>query len=243
MTPEEARLQLDATTLRPQDASEEARAMVEHDAELGAWVASRTEFDERMSAAMDDIPIPGHLHEKLLRMAGKTGPVQRRVMPRAVMWLAAAAALVIMAGIWWMNDAKAKGWQSEALAKVQLVEHGMSPLQHRARSLDALMKLVASTNTVMPMRMPDALMKLNTFGCRTIEVAGKPATIVCFELAPGKEVHLVVMNEADLNGAPPQKSPVFSTQGGWTMAAWSDGPQSFMLATSADAEMLKKLFA
>jgi hypothetical protein len=243
MTPEEARLQLDATTLRPQDASEEARAMVEHDAELGAWVASRTEFDERMSAAMDDIPIPGHLHEKLLRMAGKPLPVKRRIMPRAVMWLAAAAALVLIAGVWWMNDAKTKGWQSEALAKVQLVEHGMSPLQHRARSLDQLMALVSGENLLMPQTLPAALMSLRTFGCRTIQVAGKPATIVCFELAPGKEVHLVVMNAADLNSAPPQKSPVFSTQGGWTMAAWSDGSQSFMLATSADAEMLKKLFA
>jgi 5-formyltetrahydrofolate cyclo-ligase len=34
---EEARLELDATTLRPQDTSLEARAMLESDAELAAW--------------------------------------------------------------------------------------------------------------------------------------------------------------------------------------------------------------
>ncbi len=243
MTSEEARLQLDATTLRPQDASEEARAMVENDAELGAWVAARTEFDERVSAAMDDMPIPAHLHEKLLRMIGEQQPMKRKIMPRVVMWLAAAAMVVFMAGNLWMNNAKAKGWQSEALAKVQLVQHGISPIQHRSRDLEELKKTLLAEGSLSPASLPASLAKLRTFGCRTIQVAGKQATIVCFEIAPGKEAHLVVMNEADLNGAPPQKSPVFSTQGSWTMATWSNGPQSFMLATSADAALLKSLFA
>jgi hypothetical protein len=44
VTREEARLELDATTLRPHDASPEARAMLESNAELAAWHAKRTAF-------------------------------------------------------------------------------------------------------------------------------------------------------------------------------------------------------
>lgn len=244
MTPEEARLELDATTLRPNDASAEARDMAAKDPELGAWLARRTEFDERVADAMDDIvPVPGDLHMKLLAMSGMPLPVKKKVIPRAVMWLAAAAAFLLMFGGWWWTSHMNGEWQSEALAHVKLVQHGLLPLQHRAKKLDDLMKLVASTDTAMPQSLPAGLMKLGTYGCRTVQIAGKPAMIVCFELSPGKEAHLVVMNHSDLASAPPMNSPVFSTQDGWTMAAWSSGTQSFMLATSEDSALLKKLFS
>lgn len=244
MTPEEARLELDATTLRPQDASAEARDMATKDPALGAWVAKRTEFDERVAAAMDDlVPIPGDLHMKLLAMSGMPLPVKKKVMPRAVIWLAAAAAFLLMFGGWWWTSHMNGEWQSEALAHVKLVQHGLLPLQHRAKKLDDLMKLVASANMAMPKDLPASLTKLGTYGCRTVQIAGKPATIVCFELAPGREAHLVVMNHADLASAPPMNKPEFSSKGGWTMAMWSAGSQSFMLATSEDPALLKKLFS
>ena len=58
----------------------------------------------------------------------------------------------------------------------------------------------------------------------------------------GKEAHLVIMENAGLAGAPPQLKPEFAASKDWNMAAWSDGNQSFMLATTADAAALKKLF-
>ncbi len=243
MTPEEARLELDATTLRPNDASAEARDKAARDPELGAWLARRTELDERVANAMDDIvPIPGDLHMKLLAMSGLPLPAKKKAMPRAVMWLAAAAAFLLMFGGWWWTSSMNGQWRSEALASVKLVQYGMLRLEHRAKKLDDLMKLVASTNTAMPQSLPAGLMKLATYGCRTVQIAGKPATIVCFEIAPGKEVHLVVMNQADLASAPPMNRPEFASTSGWTTATWSTGTQSFMLATKEDGELLKKLF-
>ncbi len=244
MTPEEARLELDATTLHPQDASAEARAMAESDPQLGAWLAKRTEFDERVADAMADfVPIPGNLHMKLLAMSGTPAPVKKKPMPRMAVWLAAAAAFVLMVGGWWWTSHMNGEWQSEALAHVKLVQHGLLPLQHRAKKLDDLMNLVASTDTAMPQELPAGLMKLGTYGCRTVQIVGKPATIVCFELAPGKEAHLVVMNHGDLASAPPMNKPEFIVKDGWTMAMWSAGTQSFMLATSEDPALLRKLFS
>jgi len=241
VTPEQARLELDATTLRPQDASEETRAMVESDPQLGAWAAARTDFDQRVANAMDDIPVPGDLHLKLLAMSGQRAPAPRKVMPRAFMWLAAAAAFLMMFFGWWWQSSINSGWQSEALANVKLIDLGMARLQHESESLNDLKHMLAAEGSLSPGQLPASLAALKTYGCRVIKVAGKPATVVCFELPTGDEAHLVVMNHNDVTT--PLNAPAFSTKGGWTMASWSDGQQSYMLATRADAKQLKKLFA
>ena len=57
-------------------------------------------------------------------------------------------------------------------------------------------------------------------------------------LDSGKEVHLVVMNTADLLK---QAKPQFSSQEEWNLATWSDGQQTFLLATTDNAAALKKL--
>jgi hypothetical protein len=50
---QEIKLELDATTLRPQDASQEAVALLETDAELAAWHAKRIAFDESVVEKQD----------------------------------------------------------------------------------------------------------------------------------------------------------------------------------------------
>jgi hypothetical protein len=55
----QAKLELDATTLRPQDASDEAKAMAQSDQSLGAWLITRTAFDEKVAdASAADLPLP-----------------------------------------------------------------------------------------------------------------------------------------------------------------------------------------
>jgi hypothetical protein len=66
---EEARLELDATTLRPQDASPEARAQVESDPKLAAWLEQRTAFDESVAAAFQKLPVAPGLRESILNAA------------------------------------------------------------------------------------------------------------------------------------------------------------------------------
>ncbi len=56
-------------------------------------------------------------------------------------------------------------------------------------------------------------------------------------LDSGKEVHLVVMNTADLLK---QAKPQFSSQEEWNLATWSDGQQTFLLATTDNAAALRR---
>ncbi len=240
MNREEARLELDATTLRPQDASPEARAMLESDAELAAWHAKRTAFDESVADAFA-ASIPAGLRESILQNAKR--PAQRRMrwlMP-AIVSTAVAACVAFGFALLWPVTGDMPAWQAESLAAVVQVEHGVMKLDERAPNLDEVKKLLAATNSPSPQRLPGEIDQHGTYGCKRIQVAGRPATIICFRLDGGKEAHLVVMDNAQLASAPPQMKPQFQTSKNWHMASWSDGNQTFLLATTADEKALRKL--
>jgi len=235
---EEARLELDATTLRPQDASPEARAMVESDPELGAWLKQRTAFDEQVAEAFA-ASIPTGLRESILQNA-------RQPAKRSFRWvlpmLAAAAAVVVGWTMLWPVTNSMPAWQAESLAAVTKVEYGMSKVDHVSRDFEAIKKMLVADQSPTPVRLPGTVGTMPVLACKRIQVAGRAASIICFEIEPGKEAHLVVVDNTGIPNLPPQLQPQFKTSKNWNMASWSDGSQTFLLATRADEAALKKLF-
>jgi hypothetical protein len=236
---EEARLELDATTLRPQDASPEARAMAESDPELGAWLKQRTAFDEQVAGAFA-ASIPAGLRESILQNA-------RRPAKRSYRWILptlAAAAAAVVAGwtILWPVSNSMPGWQADSLAAVTKVEYGISKVDHMSRDFEAIKKMLVADDSPTPDRLPGKVGTMNVLACKRIQIAGRTASIICFEIQPGKEAHLVVMDNTGLTDLPPQLQPQFKASKNWNMASWSDGSQTFLLATTADEAVLKKLF-
>lgn len=110
MNREQARLELDATTLRPQEASDEVRDWLQGDVKLGEWYRARVAFDEQVAAAMEEVMIPAGLREKIV--SGSRESVKRPVrwfVPTMAAALAACGAGVgvFMAG--WGGDAIVAG--------------------------------------------------------------------------------------------------------------------------------------
>ena len=239
MNREEARLELDATTLRPQDASPEARAIAESDPQLGAWLKKRTEFDEQVAGAFA-ATIPAGLRESILQNA-------RQPAKRSTRWVlptlaAAAAAMVLGWTMLWPVSNSMPGWQADSLAALTKVEYGMSKVDHVSRDFEAIKKMLIADRSPTPARLPGTVGTMPVLACKRIQVAGRVASIICFEIEPGKEAHLVVMDNTGLPEQPPQLQPEFKTSKNWNMASWSDGSQTFLLATTADEVVLKKLF-
>ena len=241
MNRQQAQLELDATTLRPQDASPEVRAMLESDAELAAWHAGRTAFDEKV-AGMLAASIPAGLKESILQ-AAKNPPSQRGLRWITPTILTAAAACI--AGAWlllWPGNSAMAAWESQSLAAVAKVEYGIMPLDAEAETYEAVKALLHQKECPCPSAVPAALASLSTFGCKRVEIDGRPASIICFQLQTGKEAHLVVFENKGLDCCPEQDSPTFKSAKNWSYASWSHGSQAFMLATTADEAELKKLF-
>lgn len=243
MNREEARLELDATTLRPQDASPEAREMAQSDASLAAWLEKRTAFDEAVAAAFEKTPVPAGLRESLLHVA--QAPRRRR---HPVAWItstliAAAACVAFGWTLFWPGNSAMAAWESESLSAVARMEYGMMRLDEKAETFEAVRKLLKAKDCPCPHAVPRALANLRTFGCKHLQVDGRQATLVCFELQRGREAHLVILDNTDLCGCPGQGTPCFKASKNWRYAAWSHGGQAFLLATTADEVALKGLFA
>jgi len=236
---EEARLELDATTLRPQDASPEARAMAESDPELGEWLTKRTAFDEQVAEAFA-ASIPDGLRESILQNARLSAKSPMRwVLPTLA---AAAAAVALGWTMFWPVSNSMPAWQAESLAAVTKVEYGVSKVDHMSRDFDAIKKMLVTDQSPTPIRLPGTVGSMRVLACKCIKVTGRKASIICFEIEPGKEAHLVVVDNTGLPDQPPQLQPQFKSSKNWNMASWSDGSQTFMLATTADEAALKKLF-
>jgi hypothetical protein len=234
---EEAKLELDATTLRPQDASPEASAMLDGDAELAAWHARRTAFDKQV-AGMLAPPIPAGLKESILHRA-KQQPQTSKIRWIAPVLITTAAAC--LAGAWlllWPVHDDMPAWQAEALAEVTKLEYGMGLLDEKAATLDEVKAQLAATNSPQPGELPATLASTRTFGCKRITVDGKAATIICFRLGKGKkEAHLVIVDAA--GSALP--APKVERSRNWSIASWSAGTKTYMLATTQGESELRRL--
>jgi hypothetical protein len=88
--------------------------------------------------------------------------------------------------------------------------------------------------------LPAAMAQLPSVGCQTYSVRGHTVSLICFTMANGKLAHLFVVKREALSD-PPGSSPQFAKVGTWSTAVWSDGDESFLLATQADPEALKQL--
>jgi hypothetical protein len=240
MTPEEARLELDATTLRPQDASEEARALMDRDKELAQWREKRRNFDEDMADLFAEMPVPAMLPKLILQDQAKSVAAQRRKPIFLSFGLLAAAAALLVASLWFINDAT-PAWEKDSLAMLEKIEGGKMPLDAFSSDLDHLKGVLAKAETPVPQSLPSAMDAFKSLGCKSFKAGGWLASIVCFEVAPGQEAHLVVVDHAEKLQLVNRK--VFAAQGEWQTATWSDGQQTYLLATRAKGVDLEKLLA
>lgn len=246
MTPEEARLNLDACTLRPGDVEPEARSLAENDPLLGVWMEKRAAFDEKVAHTFNASPVPTGLNDRLLAamMAEATAPAPATTSRSAWMsWLALAAVMTLSAvGLWW-NASQPPAWQSEALAIVKNVNAGKLPLDAFSPDMAKLKSVLAQASAPSPEILPADLKALAALGCKVIQIGGRPASVVCFKITPNKEAHLITFNVTDVSGAPPEGTPQFASRDGWHTASWKTGDQGYFLATQADEQALKALFA
>ena len=106
MSPAEARQVLaawrDGLGGKPDPEVLEALALAGRDPELAAWWNAQQAFHRGTAAALRAAPPPADLAERILA-ARKVRPAEFSPRPRASAWLAAAAAVAVLAGGLWVT--------------------------------------------------------------------------------------------------------------------------------------------
>jgi len=246
MDKNEAKLLLQAYRPNGQDAGHpffaEALACVEADPELKIWWEAQQNFDRKVSAKLQAVPVPDHLRTTLLASHKIEHFAPRFRLPH---WLAAAAvvAFLFVVGLHpWSNRLP--------LAAIPIASHeynasilhflnddpglGLMASDH-AKVVDWLQQRHAPTGSI-PLHMTT----MPTLGCQKFALHGHDVSLICFSLAGGEVAHLFIVDEKALVD-PPGPSPTFAQMDSWSTASWSDGTKSYLLMTEAGPDTLKHL--
>lgn len=253
MTPEEAKQILDAHTLEEEGeeqdhALDEARALMRSDAALQKWFTRRQAEDRKIALAIAGVTPRAELKAKLLAVEARQKSTAKAVNRRT--WLATLAAAIAAGWLAWArwgrprsSDEEMSGWQKDSLTDIAQIDGGKLPLDRLTKDDAVIRSFLASAGSPLPKGLPTPLTDNPRIGCKSLQVAGHRAAVVCFEVAPGLAAHLVVID------VPPQQSgaqvgkPEFGSHGAWHYASWSDGEKTYLLGTRASMEKLKGLMS
>lgn len=220
----------------------EALALVDSDPELKAWWEAQQAFDQKVAEKFAEVPIPDDLRANIL--AGrKIEPFAPR--PQFSFWLAAAAAVAILCA---MGTVYHASWESgRHVSTGQYSQAALGFLGNDSPSLamtssdhDKIVAWLKEQNAPTG-ELPSKMTDLPSVGCQKFVVNGHNVSLICFNLADGKLVHLFMVDQDALSDPPSRSAPDFTQIGPWSMASWSDGRMSYMLATQAGADALRQL--
>jgi len=219
----------------------EALALVENDPELSAWWQAQQEFDRRVAAKLEEVPLPAELRSTIL-----TGRKIERFtrQPALLPWLAAAAlvAILCVAGTF-KEVAIATGPlpQTEYAATVLSLLHNDAPnLAMISANHDKIASWLKAQDAPMG-TLPASMTILPTVGCQKFVVHGHTVSLTCFTMADGHLAHLFVVDRDAISDPPSHIGPEFNRVLGWSTASWSDGRMSYLLATQDGPDALKQL--
>ncbi len=238
MTRDEARLLLEACRPDGRDLSQpafaEALALAGSDPELKAWWEVRQDFDRKVAAKLEEVPVPADLRATLL--AGrKIVPLRPRYL--LPYWLAAAALFAVLAVL--SNFQPSSPLNPPFATVLAGDEYLAAILPYLGHDDPALAMTSPDRQQVVAWLkehhsptgdVPANLSALPTLGCQTLAVHGHAVSLICFAVAGNGVAHLFIVEREALSDPP-----------GSSTASWSDGTRSYVLATRAGPDALKRL--
>ncbi len=239
---DEARLVLSAYRPGGQDAADPtfapALAAAQQDPALAQWLAEQQAFDQFVAGHLRAVAVPGDLRARILAGGAVSRPLPWWTRPR---WWALAAALFILAslaGLWVQKDAGLADWQRHGLAVLEDLEASRTDFDFKHRDAAVLTAWLGDHAVPRPAALPPSLAGRKTYGCKTIAWEGHRMSLICFDLGGDVTVHLFTTNRAGLAHVPPAGPPRMVRAGVWTVALWSEGDKTHMLATEKGEEPL-----
>lgn len=216
----------------------EALELTKRDPILAAWLAEECALHEAMAAKFNEVPVPGDLKDRIL--------AERKVMAPAIWWrsrtaLAAAAALIFLvavAGFFFrsMAGSELRAYRTDM---VQFVAD-LYKMNARATNWDELRHSLARQGWPSDFTVPDSLRAVRLEGgCMTYWREEK-VSLACMKTAEDRGLWLFVIPRAALGSAAETPSPQFAKVGKLSTATWSSGDKTYLLASEADTEALKK---
>ena len=247
----------------------EALAQARLDPELARWLADQAALDRAISNQLQAVRVPPDLKATILA-GRKIIPIpkvtwwQRSLHPAAT----AAALALTLTTIGFLalheppepkadlerftrdlTDYLGKGYgvlpRQAHLASTDANYFGAMSyrMNYRSPSLDDIRQWLTENGGHADFASPEGLKKPLNLGCGVMDWRGKRITLIVFQTGrtlPQDKVHLVIINSADLPDVPRRGQARFEEGEGWTTAAWSNGPLTYLLMAPGSREHLSR---
>jgi hypothetical protein len=220
----------------------EALRLCGQDPELERWFNDRCAVYAAVREQFKRVAVPDGLKAQILSERKVHAPAFWR---RPVV-LAAAAAVVLFAGLWFSRSSgKGPGFSAylDQMVSKAFRGYGMfettSPEQVRAY----LAKQQAPANFVVPENLQR---NAKLLGCAAVTWEDKPTSMICFHsgkpLRAGQttDLWLFVTERGTVPGAPTGTAPTLARVNTATTASWSEGGKTYVLIADGDEAFIRK---
>ncbi len=245
MNREEAKSVLVACRPNGQDANDarfaEALALVERDAELRAWFAAEQAADRAIAAKLKAAPLPDGLLA-LVRAGTQARIASQHRRPSFALAMAASFALLGLIAALWFNRAPSLPPGSFAAYRADMAQFlsELPELDVTTDRLPEVRKWLSQQHPSVRAKIPPAMERFPSIGCRTVDWQGRRLALVCF-MVEGQVVHVFMMPRAEFPDAGLAPTPALARVGAQNTASWSSEDNLYLVVTSAERTLLQKL--
>lgn len=218
---------------------EAALKFAREDPQVRDWFAQQQAFHQGVRDALQAIPVPPDLAERILARAKTTRPTFVRGS-RALL-AAAAGVLALLIALPWLprkgGDQPDFATFRHRLVRAALREYRMDI---ETNNLAEIRGFLARGLAPAAFELPPSLEALPPVGCGVLSWQGEPVSMVCFNGDRLGMVFLFVVPARNLADAPPASLRLEQVNKLGT-ASWTRGDQTYVLAAGASLDDIRQL--
>ncbi len=221
----------------PDSETAEALALVEREALLRQWWDDHLACQQALRAKLREVPAPARLRESIL--------AERKVLrpafwQRPLVWLAAAAACVLLIGIAALMlqprpPDRFADFRSR-MVRSALRQYSMDIVTN---DMQQVRQFMAARGAPADYALPAGLERLSLTGGAALKWRSTPVAMVCFDRGNQEMLYLFVMDRSMVMDAPPQ-TPQIEKVNKLMTVSWSAGDRTYVLAGPEEADFARK---
>lgn len=217
----------------------EAISFARQDPDLAAWFKQHQAFQKAMRAKFREIEAPAHLKLAVLRESKIIRPAVWWQRPA---WLAAAAAIALLAGYlaFWQRPYIPDHFADFRKMMVAKAE-GLYGMDWETHDMEQLRKLLAEKGAPADYHLPQKLQNALLLGGVKLSWRAHPVSMVCMRTADNTNVWLFITERSALKDAPVGKRK-FEKVDQLLTASWTDGERIYVLAAPYERGFEGKYF-
>jgi len=221
----------------------EALLLAQQDPELREWFGRERTFDTVIARKLQAVCPPPDLQAQLL--------AARKIIPMPtwrlrVAWFAAAAAIIVVAftlSYFRLATTRPTLALDEFKTYVASTATTLDHLDLNTSNLIEIRDWLRKGQAPSEFAVPSGFAQTKRVGCRVFDWHGKRVSLVCFALGEQKVAHMFIIERSVLRNVPANNPVrVEDSQGGISIAAWTDNANTYVVALRDGADELRRAF-